>query len=247
MLIKKNLKLFLVLFIIAATLLVAWVSLFVTGYLEKEDPLETDQEKKNMSIINLPEPKKDSRTSLERAIENRRSIRSYSGEALGLEDLSQLLWSAQGITDVREGLRAAPSAGALYPLEVYAVVSNDQELAAGVYKYSVDEHSLKRVREGDFSQKLAEAALNQMFVNEAPVNLVIGGDYSVTADRYGDRAEQYVHIEVGHASQNVLLQATSLNLGAVPIGAFDEGRLSEILHLPENKTPLYVIPIGKIE
>ncbi len=241
---KKNLKIFLILFFIIIVIIASWFSFFRSELFNNQRDQGARDE--NMTdTINLPDPKKTSDNSLEELIKDRRSERSFSQDALEVEEVSQLLWSAQGITEEVNNLRAAPSAGALYPLDVYVVVSNCRGLDPGVYKYLPEKHSLKPVRTGDFSRPLAESALSQMFVAEAPLNLVISGDYSITKNRYGDRGEQYVHIEVGHVSQNIFLQAESLGLGTVPIGAFDEGDVMDILDLDSNKTPFYIMPIGK--
>lgn len=215
----------------------------------KEVPQEDLNNKKDsvMEQIKLPQPETKGTTSLEEAISERRSVRNFKREEVTAEELARLLWSAQGITGTKSMKRAAPSAGALYPLEVYAVVRDSSDISPAVYHYLPEEHELEAVAEGDLSEELAEAALKQMFIAEAPLSLVITGDYEVTASKYGDMAEQYVHLEAGHAAQNVLLQAESLGLGAVPVGAFNEDGIKERLNLPERQTPFYIIPIGRSE
>jgi len=165
---------------------------------------------------------------------------------LKLEQVSQLMWCAQGITDRRGMLRAVPSAGATYPLEAYVVVKDGgvEGLGAGVYRYEPEDHSLELVREGDLSEELASACLGQRWVKEAPVNIVITAVYARTTRRYGTRGERYVHIEVGHVGQNVYLQATAMGLGTVAIGAFYDDEVREVLGVPKDEVPLYVMPVG---
>ncbi len=160
--------------------------------------------------------------------------------------LSQILWSAQGITG-SGGKRATPSAGATYPLEVFAVVGEKgmENLAAGIYHYDVDSLSLSLHLRGDLRQKLAEVALGQSFIANCPVAIVVCALYTRTAYRYGRRGERYVHMEVGHVGQNVSLQAMALGLATVMVGAFEDDELRRILKVEEQIKPLYIIPVGK--
>lgn len=194
--------------------------------------------------VDLPEPKHDSEVSLEQALLQRRSVRGYKDEPLTLQEVSQLLWAAQGFNDSR-GLRTAPSAGALYPLETYLVAGNVQGLAPGVYRYRPDGHKLDRLAEGDKRHALAGASLGQRPVSEGAVDIVFTAVYSRTTGKYGERGVRYVHIEVGHAGQNLCLQATALGLGAVTIGAFVDELVAKVLNLPQNEQPLYIIPVGR--
>ncbi len=193
--------------------------------------------------VELPEPRHDSEFSLERAISKRRSIRAYQDEPLTLSEVSQLLWAAQGITDPR-GFRTAPSAGALYPIELYLVVGNVEGLEKGVYKYDPHRHKLLKVADGDRRAELAGAALGQRWVREGAIDLVITAVYGRTTWRYGDRGIRYVQMEAGHVAQNVHLQATCLGLGTVPVGAFYDDEVKEILGLEED--PLYIMPVGRV-
>ena len=193
--------------------------------------------------ISLPAPRQDSGFSLERALHERRSVREFSKAALTQEEVSQLLWAAQGITS-REGLRTAPSAGALYPLELYLAAGNVQNLDPGIYKYVPAGHKLKKIMAGDQRRELA-AALSQDCVANAAAVLVFTAVERRTTRKYGSRGVRYMHIEVGHAAQNVFLQATALGLGAVVVGAFDDDRLRETLKLPEGEAPLYLMPLGR--
>lgn len=191
----------------------------------------------------LPEPATTGQTALESAIEQRRSVRDFSKQPLSLQQLGQLLWSAQGITDEQTGFRAAPSAGALYPLTIYAAVGNVEALEAGIYQYQVETHALKLVAEQDQRPEITSAAVQQQFINEASVVILIAADFDITAAKYGGRAEQYVYLEAGHAAQNILLQTTALGLGAVPVGAFDDNSLQQIFRLTDQD-PLYLIVVG---
>lgn len=193
----------------------------------------------------LPEPRKESNTSIEEALLKRRSIREYKDEALSLEEISQILWSAQGITAPERGGRTAPSAGALYPLEIYLVVRKAENLGPGVYHYLPEGHKIKQVLEKDMSGELAIAGLNQMFIKEAPINIVVSAVFSRTTSKYGERGNQYVYMEAGHASQNIYLEVESLGLGTVAVGAFSDEEVKRILNLQEE-IPLYIMPIGRI-
>ncbi len=193
---------------------------------------------KEEKLISLPKPNRRGDKSLEETIASRRSVRSFSDRTVGIEEIGQLLWAAQGITDKNRGFRAAPSAGALYPLEVYAVTRE------GVYRYLPKEHSLKPVRKGDFRGSLCEAALNQPSVKNAPLVIVIAADYSRTTRKYKSHGTRYVHMEVGHCGQNIHLQAVALGLNSVSVGAFSEEGVRKVLLLPEKLTPLYLIPVG---
>jgi SagB-type dehydrogenase family enzyme len=195
-------------------------------------------------VIKLPEPQYDSDVSLEQSLLERRSVRDYSGQPLTLQEISQLTWAAQGLTDPR-GFRTAPSAGGLYPLELYLVAGDVEGLAAGVYLYQPDGHQLVKTGDGDVRAGLAEAALEQEWVEEGAVNFVFTAVYERTTGKYGERGIRYVHMEAGHAAQNLCLQAAALGLGAVTIGAFYDEQVSRLLNLPADEQPLYVIPVGR--
>jgi SagB-type dehydrogenase family enzyme len=196
--------------------------------------------------IRLPEPVQESDTSIEEALLMRRSTRSYKDRPLILTEISQLLWAAQGITSQR-GLRTAPSAGALYPLEMYVVAGNVDDLKDGVYKYGPHKHDLTGLAGGDKRNELCKAALSQTSLKDAAAVIVISAAYERTTVKYGDRGIKYVHMESGHAAQNILLQAVSLNLGTVPIGAFHDDAVKEILKMSESEEPLYLMPVGRVK
>ena len=193
--------------------------------------------------IPLPPPAVDSDISVEEAIRARRSAREFAGRQIGLEAVGQLLWAAQGLTSSGGG-RAAPSAGALYPLEVYLVAGEVTGLDAGVYRYRPGGHRLALHRQGDHRKRLARSALRQRWVADAPAVLVVAAVFERTRRKYGGRGERYVHMEVGHAAQNVYLQAQSLGLGTVMVGAFHDRELRRVLDLPDDESPLALMPVG---
>jgi SagB-type dehydrogenase family enzyme len=174
---------------------------------------------------------------LEEAIASRRSVREFTDKPLSESEISQLLWAAQGITDER-GLRAAPSAGALYPLEVYVA------LPEGTYHYLPRSHTIQLISERDLREDVWEAGLKQDALRQAPAVFVFAAVYQRTEAKYGDRAQRYVRMEAGHAAQNLLLQAVALGLGAVPIGAFYDDQVQASLGLPADHRVLYLIPVG---
>jgi SagB-type dehydrogenase family enzyme len=191
------------------------------------------------AVTPLPAPTVAGQMSLETALAQRRSVREFNARPLTDAELGQLLWAAQGITD-RRGYRTAPSAGALYPLEVYVATAD------GLFHYEVGRHALAVVGRADLRPALYQAALRQAAVQQAPAVFVIAAVYERTAVKYGaERSPRYVHLEAGHAAQNLLLQAAALGLGAVPIGAFDDAGVQQALGLPTEQQPLYLIPVGQ--
>lgn len=220
---------------------------FVTGsFFCQEKGGKTDMNKTVTDLIQLPSPQYKSTTSLEEAILKRRSIRDYRKESLSLKEVSQILWSAQGITDEASGLRSSPSAGATFPLEVYLAVSNVKDLNAGLYKYNPFNNTLKLLAEGDKRFDIANAALKQGSIEKSAAIVILTAVYERTSVRYGNRTERYVNMEIGHAGQNIYLQAVSLGLGTVMIGAFNDEALKKVLSFPDNEFPLAIYPLGKI-
>lgn len=196
--------------------------------------------------IKLPEPKKTGEVSLEEAIQKRRSRRDFADKPLTLKQISQILWAAQGITDESTGFRAAPSAGALYPLELYLVVKDGgaEGLVGGVYYYQPESHSLQTHLKEVVYNDFVSACLGQSAVSQAPVSLIIAAEYRRTTGKYGEKGKRYVEIEVGHVGQNVYLQAETLGLGTCAIGAYNDQEVLKILNLPATQRLLYVMPIG---
>jgi len=194
--------------------------------------------------IKLPQPRYDSNVSIEHALLKRRSIRSYKADPLILAEISQLLWSAQGLTSSR--YRTAPSAGALYPLEVYIAAGNVTNLDTGIYKYYPRKHEIVNTTTGDKRPELCRAGLNQGSIRRAPVVILFCAVFERVTGSYGKRGIKYVHMEVGHAIENACLQAISLGLGSVVIGAFNDNDVQVIMELEPDEQPLLMLPVGKV-
>jgi SagB-type dehydrogenase family enzyme len=195
--------------------------------------------------VALPQPRYQSQLSVEEALLKRRSVREYEDKPLNLFEISQLLWAAQGITEPQTDKRTAPSAGALYPLKVY-VMGQIEDLTIGMYQYNPYNHSLIKIGDKDLKKELAKGTYDQIWIEKAPVNLIFTGNYEIIAKKYGkEKAPRYTHMEVGHAAQNVYLQAESLNLGTVTVGGFEIEKVKEILDLATEEEPLYIMPVGK--
>jgi SagB-type dehydrogenase family enzyme len=194
--------------------------------------------------IKLPEPELTGELSVELLLQQRRSVRSYKKAALNVAEVGQLLWSAQGVSGPR-GYRTAPSAGALYPLELFVVVGDVNDLSPGIYQYNSEEHSLLKTADGDMRKLLQKAALKQTCIGEAAIIFVFTAIYHRTTWKYGKRGKRYVHMEVGHAGQNLFLQAEALGLGTVVVGAFDDDEVRDVLNLDNNMHPLSLMPVGR--
>lgn len=195
------------------------------------------------TLIELPQPKWEGDVAVEAALRNRRSVRTFKPEPLTLAEVSQLLWAAQGVRVA--DFRTAPSAGALYPLEVHVAAGNVEGLDAGVYRYDSSAHGLSEVVRGDVRGSLAGAAWRQRWVGEGAIALVISAVYERTTKKYGERGIRYVHMEAGHAAQNVYLQAQALGLRTVIVGAFRDNRVKKVLRLRDDEQPLSIMPVGK--
>lgn len=193
----------------------------------------------------LPAPATTGTVSVEEALFGRRSARDYSAEPPDLSEISRLVWAAQGVTGTL-GFRTAPSAGALYPLEVYVAAGNITGLPAGIYHYLPDTHALEKTGDRDVREELCRNALDQEPVRNAPAVIIIAADYNRTTVKYGTRGIRYVHMEAGHAAQNICLQAYALGIGTVPVGAFDDGGVRSVLGLPPEQVPLYLMPVGNL-
>jgi SagB-type dehydrogenase family enzyme len=199
------------------------------------------------ATIHLPPPSLKGRMSLEEAIARRRSVRDFAPEPLSQSQLSQVLWAAQGLSNAEGRYRTVPSAGATYPLEIFIACGENgvEGIGEGVYQYKVESHSLASHFKGDVRGELAQAALDQDFICVAPVDIIICAAYNRTLSAYRGRGERYVHVEVGHAGQNIYLQATALGLATVAIGAFHDDEVREVLRLDKQYKPLYIMPLGK--
>ena len=200
-------------------------------------------ESSGSNVMPLPEPVRSGVISIEYVIDHRRSVREFTDEQVDFRDLGQLLWAAQGITGGDGFKRAAPSAGAKYPMEIFVVAGGVTWLAPGVYHYRPESHDLLLVKEGDFRQQLSDAALSQEWVASAPVSIVITGVYERTMEKYGERGVRYVHIEAGAVAENIYLQAVALKLGTTYVGAFSDEDVSAVLGV-SDVAPLGIMPVG---
>lgn len=196
--------------------------------------------------MNLPKPKSDGSISVEKAIRTRRTVRSFTPRKLKPEQLSQLLWSAQGITEDGGHKRAAPSAGALYPIDVFVVVGHEavEDIPQGLYHYEPTLHSTSLIAEGDHRDELAAASLSQLWIAQAPVCMVICAEYNRIIGKYGERGERYALIESGHIAQNIFLQAVALGLAAGIVGAFIDKDVKKVLKTDAAREPLLIMPVG---
>jgi len=199
---------------------------------------------RSWNLVDLPEPDRHGKVPFEQALAGRRSVRRYSRAALTLAEISQLLWAAQGITS-KEGDRTAPSAGALYPLELYVVTGRVRDLPQGVYRYRHREHGLAPLSDEDLRGAIAAAALDQSCVKNGSALLVITAVYGRITEKYGGSGVKYSQMEVGLAAQNIYLQAETLGLGTVMVGAFYEKKIARLLKLPEGEVALALMPVGR--
>jgi len=245
---------------LAAIFMLSLGSIFAALGIAQEPAKEGAKQSVGAEVIPLPAPRHESGTSIERAINLRRSIRAFADAPLSIPEISQLLWAAQGFTQERKepprmwnpkyewqgGYRTAPSAGALYPMEIYLLAGNVEGLAKGVYKYVPKNHSLKKIAGVDKRAELSAAALKQPSIEKAAAVVVMAGVYERASFKYGERAERYVHIEVGSIAENVYLQGVALGIGTVVIGAFADKDVKNVLQLPEDESPLAIMPLGKL-
>jgi len=206
------------------------------------------------TVYYLPTPSIKGEMSVEESLNSRRSRRSFLNDGVTDKDLSQILWAAYGVTkpstnpNIKGGLRTAPSAGARYPLEIYAVVGNVPGIEPGFYKYDASAHKIVLILQGDLRKDLTTASLNQKMIQDAPFSVFYSAVYSRITDRYGDRGrERYVCMDLGHSAQNVYLQAEALKLGTCAIGAFNDEMVKNVLKIEEPEVPLYIMPIGKVK
>lgn len=201
--------------------------------------------------IQLPKPSLTGNMSVEAAMTRKKSVRAFSPIALGQGQVSQLLWSANGVLPLdaisSATTKVLPSAGALYPLEVFLVTGPNtvEGIAAGTYQYDASKHGLKLLSAGDNRTALAQAAFSQMWLARAPAILIIGAVFSRTTAKYGNKGIQYVFMEAGNSNQNVYLEGEALGLKVATVGAFNEAQVSSVLKLPSDITPLLLIGLGK--
>jgi SagB-type dehydrogenase family enzyme len=230
---------------VLAALVVIVAIILLPGGCEREKSMHTKSAPAPGQMkVRLPRPNFESVTSIEKALRERRSVRDYRKAPLSLEEVAQLLWAAQGITH-GSGLRTAPSAGALYPLETYLVAGEVKGLSPGIYRYLPDRHELALLRSGDVRNQLRGASLHQDAVSAAPAAIVFGVVFARSTGKYGKRGMRYGHMEAGIAAQNVSLQAVSLHLGTVVIGAFQDDDVREALSMPAGEDPMIIMPVGR--
>jgi SagB-type dehydrogenase family enzyme len=219
-----------------------WIGLFLSFFLA----MSLLEVRMGHASISLPKPSFDGKVSVEKAIKERRTIRDFEERILSLAHLSQLLWAAQGITDSVTGKRAAPSGGALYPLDIYIVIGENgvEKIEAGVYHYLPTEHSISFISKGDRRKEIASVSLGQRWMAKAPIIFIITAEYRRITAKYGERGVRYALIEAGHMGQNLFLQSEALGLGAGIVGAFNDLEVSKVAGLPPKHEPLLIMPIG---
>ncbi len=194
----------------------------------------------------LPRPEAPANDSLIEALAARRSVRRYTPGGVCLAEVSLLLYSAQGATHPK-GFRCVPSAGALFPLELFLISGECPELDPGVYRYIPQEHALQATAQGDKRGDVAAACLNQAWMAQAQIMIGVCAVYSRITDRYGQRGEQYVHMEVGAAGQDIGLAAAAMGLGTVMVGAFNDVSVQQVLGARGEEHPLLIMPVGRME
>lgn len=196
--------------------------------------------------IKLPEPKTTGVLSVEEAIAFRRTRRTFAAKPLSMPDLSQVLWAAQGITEKRWKHRAAPSGGALFPIDLHIVVRKDgvKTLPAGIYKYIPDGHYLQTRSEGDVNTKLRDVGYSQTFFADSPICLILVAEPKRSTWKYGERGYRYIYMEAGHIAENIQLIGESLGFSVGLVGAFKDESVAELLNLKKDESPLYIIPVG---
>ena len=207
-------------------------------------------------VIDLPAPVLKGEISVEEAMQNRRSIRNYQEVPLTLQEIAQILWAGYGLSRkienspafLRGGLRTAPSAGALYPLDLYVAAWNVTDLPAGIYYYKSETHQLVRIKEGNTRQELSDAAFNQPHFKTAAAAIVYSAIFERNTRKYGERGrERYVCMDLGHSGQNIYLQAYALKIGTCAIGAFTDLAVKMVVGMTKPEEPLYIMPLGKVE
>lgn len=233
--------------LILTILLIIFLSVLSIFYLT--EPTKPSLTMRTVSeVISLPSPVLNGNMSVEEAIQNRRSVRQYTSQAINIGNLSQILWAAQGVTDKEKNLRATPSAGQVYPLDIYVMVGSGgvTGLEEGFYHYQPSNNTLEKLINGDLRSKLSEIANNQPWVDQAPVDIVITGNYRKMLYKYPDSelSTRFVNLEAGHAGENIYLQTEALGLLTVSLGSFDKKRMIQLLQLPGNETPIYIFPVG---
>ena len=225
---------------IIAVVGLALLAVVVMAASEINGPSKADTSK----AINLPGPRTDGGISVEKALKERRSIRSFGKDGLTLNEVSQLLWAAQGVTDDK-GHRTAPSAMARYPLQVYLLADNVTGLPSGVYHYSSQGHNLTVIAQGKIDEYYNATAGFEAWIKTAPAIFVITGDLSSMNQMPRQDLSRLVYIEAGAAAENLLLEVVSLNLASTYTAGFDANKTEELLGLPAGGVPIGVLPVGR--
>lgn len=194
--------------------------------------------------IALQDPDQAGRLTLEATLAKRRSVREFSQGSLTPAEISQLLWAGQGITS-QAGYRTAPSAGALYPLELYVAIGRVESLPAGVFRYQPSKHALEPVGAGDRRRQVSRAALSQAWISDSAAIVAVAAMARRTTRKYGERGLRYIYMEAGHVAQNICLQAVSLDFAVTPVGAFRDDEIRHVLEMGPEAEPIYLLPIGR--
>lgn len=187
--------------------------------------------------------------TLEAAIKNRRTIREITGKTINAADLETLVWSAYGCTLIEDGdkYRTAPSAGATYPVEIHAIIERVNGYEGGIYSYDTKTEGLKLNKAGTFLPEIRKISWDQEFVELSNVVFIMVYNPRKIEKEYGNKSRDYALLECGHIAQNILLAATALGLGAVPVGAFSQRRIAAILSLKSHLKPLYMVCVGRVD
>ncbi len=221
-------------------MLVISVMIAIAAVLTAEEP-QPSEDFQVGAHIELPNPDLTGDMSLEQTLSQRRSRREMGTGTLTLAQVSQILWAAEGIT--KDGFyRTAPSAGALYPVEIYLVAEKVDDLPQGLYHYHPDGHTLEALKAGSLIKKISSAALGQSALKQAAIHVIVTAEVSRTAVKYGDRADRYVAQETGAIAQNIYLQVEALSLSTVFIGAFYDDKVKKALKITES--PFVIMPVG---
>ncbi|MCX8159778.1 MAG: SagB/ThcOx family dehydrogenase [Candidatus Saccharicenans sp.] len=217
------------------------------GALERQNKRERLKEKLVDKVFPLPAPDRDNGWPLFRTLNARRSVREFQKKPVSLQALSQVLWAAYGVT-LKAGdflLRTAPSAGALYPVDIYVLAREVESLSPGLYHFVPANQTLRQRYEGNFNELLADAALNQDFLSEASFVLALTAVFERTTWKYGARGFRYIYLDAGHVAQNAALAAVSLGLGSCPVAAFFDDEINSLLGVnPARESAIYLLAIG---
>jgi SagB-type dehydrogenase family enzyme len=199
---------------------------------------QAQEQKTATGVIDLPQPVTDGSISIEKALSERRSVRSYSDKPLSLTDVSQILWAAQGITEPKRGLRTAPSAQASYLMKIYLLAGKVTDISMGMYQYQPLGHRLVKIADGDIKTTLYNAA-PQKPINNAPAAIVITGLSKKAKNPF------WIYLEAGHIAQNICLESVSRNIGTLTMAGFNPEEVKKALKLPDDEQPVYIMPIGR--